>query len=324
MSDDAVRLGWWLSSEEHDPRDLVNQAVIAEQSGFQTVMISDHLVPWVRSQAHAGHVWTTIGAIAQAAGGLEIGTGVTAMINRNHPINVAHAAATAAILLEGRFFLGVGTGERLNEQPFGRRWPSPGQRRERLGEAIEVIRQVWRGDNVNIRNTHWRVENLRLLERPATPPPIYVAVSGRRSAKMAGESGDGIIAVTPDAALVDAFHGAGAVGPCIGQLHVSLATTIDAAVDNAWEHWPNGVVPPALLTELAKPEHFEAVAEAAGRQAVRNTVVCATDVSPVIEAIDRFVGAGYDTIYLHQVGPDQRRLADIAAAELLPHYRDER
>ncbi len=168
MSDHALTLGWWLSSEEHDPRQLVDQAVLAERSGFRTVMISDHLLPWVRSQAHAGHVWTTIGAIAQAADALEVGTGVTAMIHRAHPISVAHAAATAAVLLEGRFFLGVGTGERLNEQPFGKRWPPAGERRERLREAIDVIRQVWRGGNVNVRGKHWRVENLRLLERPAS------------------------------------------------------------------------------------------------------------------------------------------------------------
>jgi coenzyme F420-dependent glucose-6-phosphate dehydrogenase len=324
MSDRAVRLGWWLSSEEHDSRRLVEHAYLAERSGFRTVMISDHLLPWVRSQAHAGHVWTTVGAIAQATDGLEVGTGVTAMIHRTHPITVAHAAATAAILLEGRFFLGVGTGERLNEQPFGRRWPGPGERRDRLREAIDVIRQVWQGRNVNLRGRYWRVENLRLLERPASPPPIHVAVSSGRSARMAGESGDGIIAVTPDARLVDAFHGAGGDGPRIGQLHVSLAATMDAAVDQAAKHWPNGAVPPALLTELARPEHFEAVAAAAGRDAVRDSVVCATDAGPVIRAINRFVGAGFDTIYVHQVGPDQRRLADLATGELLPHYHGER
>ena len=324
MSDRPVRLGWWLSSEEHDPRRLVEQALLAELSGFRTAMISDHLLPWVRSQAHAGHVWTTVGAIAQAADTLEVGSGVTAMIHRSHPINVAHAAATAAILLEGRFFLGVGTGERLNEQPFGQRWPPAGERRERLQEAIDVIRQVWQGQNVNFSGTHWRVENLRLLERPASPPPIHVAVAGRRSAAMAGQCGDGIIAVTPDARLVDGFHGAGGVGPCIGQLHVSLATTMEAAIANACEHWPNGVVPPVLLTELARPEHFEEAADAAGRNGVRNTVVCATDVAPIVGAINRFVGAGFDSVYLHQVGPDQRRLADLASGELLPHYRGQR
>jgi coenzyme F420-dependent glucose-6-phosphate dehydrogenase len=120
-----VRLGWWLSSEEHDPRTLVENAVTAEATGFETAMISDHLQPWTRRQGQSGHVWTTIGAIGNATEALELGTGVTALLHRGHPINVAQAAATAAVLLDGRFFLGVGSGERLNEQPFGRRWPSP-------------------------------------------------------------------------------------------------------------------------------------------------------------------------------------------------------
>src|SRR5690349_20064423 len=127
-----VRLGWWLSSEEHDPRDLVRQSQAAESVGITTAMISDHLRPWIRHTGHAPFVWTTLGAIAHATDEIEVGTGVTAMVHRVTPIAVAHAAATTAVLFEGRFFLGLGTGERLNEQAFGRRWPRPGERRARL------------------------------------------------------------------------------------------------------------------------------------------------------------------------------------------------
>jgi coenzyme F420-dependent glucose-6-phosphate dehydrogenase len=155
MSDDAVRLGWWLSSEEQDPRQLVAAAQLAEASGFETAMISDHLQPWVTAQGHAGHVWTTVGAIAQATDHLEVGTG------------------------------------RLNEQAFGQRWPSPGERRRWLGDAIDVIRRVWTGDLVSISDGRWRVEGFRLFERPAAPPPIYVATSGRRTAKLAGSAATG-------------------------------------------------------------------------------------------------------------------------------------
>jgi G6PDH family F420-dependent oxidoreductase len=299
--------------------------VLAEGAGFATAMISDHLQPWVPSQGHAGYVWTTIGAIAQATDRLEIGTGVTAMLHRSHPIVVAHAAATASVLLEGRFFLGVGTGERLNEQPFARRWPRSGERRKRLEEAIDVLRQLWSGDHgdgrlVNIDGSYWRVENLRLVDRPASPPPIYVAASGKGTARLAGEAGDGLIAVTPDARLIDAFRGAGGQGPCLAQLHVSLADDIDAAVDNAWRWWPNGAIAPGLLSELGRPEHFEAIANSVERNAIHETVVCATGPDPIVRAINRYVGAGFDTVYLHQVGPDQRRLANLAAAELLPHF----
>jgi coenzyme F420-dependent glucose-6-phosphate dehydrogenase len=317
----SVRLGWWLSSEEHDPRQLVEQARIAEETGFCTAMISDHLQPWVRRQAHAANVWSTLGAISQATDELEVGTGVTAMVHRSTPLNVAQAAATAAVLLGGRFFLGVGTGERLNEQPTGLRWPRAGERRRRMAEGIDLVRSLWAGDNVNHQGEFWTVENLRLATRPAEPPAIYVAASGARSAVVAGELGDGLIGVVPDARVVEVFHGAGGGGkPCLAQVHVSLAHDVDGALANAREWWPIAAVPPELLAELARPKDFEAVAAVAGDRLLRTSVVLAVDAEPVIERIDRFVGAGFDTVYLHQIGPDQRRLADLARTELLPHY----
>ena len=317
----AVRLGWWLSSEEHDPRELVGHARCAEKIGFATAMVSDHLQPWVRRTGNAPFVWTTLGAIAQATGAIEVGTGVTAMVHRMTPIQVAQAAATAAVMFDGRFFLGVGTGERLNEQPFGQRWPRTGERREQLREAVGVLRRLWSGETVNHRGEYWTIENLQLATRPAVPPPIYVAASGTHSASLAGEIGDGMIGVTADAHLVEIFRGSGGNGkPHIGQLHVSLAATLDHAVDQAWEWWPNAGVPPEVLPELARPRDFESVADIASRDAIHNVVVCAADPAPVVAAIDRFVGAGYDTVYLHQVGPDQQRLVDVAATDLLPHY----
>jgi G6PDH family F420-dependent oxidoreductase len=318
-----VRLGWWLSSEEHDPRELVARAAAAEEAGFSTAMISDHLQPWVRRQGNAGHVWTVIGAIAQATEALEVGTGVTAMVHRMHPITVAHAAATAAVMLDGRFFLGVGSGERLNEQPFGQRWPRAGERRDRMAEAIEVLRALWSGKNVNHRDRYWNVENLRLQTRPASPPPIYVAAGGKRSAELAGEMADGLIGVTPDAKTIEVFRGSGGTGkPCVGQLTLSLAATVDEAVENALEWWPNAMVPSAILTELARPSDFEAVATAsASPHGMQDAVLCADGADTIVAAVERYVGAGFDTVYLHQIGPDQDRLLDLAAAELLPHFR---
>jgi coenzyme F420-dependent glucose-6-phosphate dehydrogenase len=321
MPDDPVRLGWWLSSEEHDPRRLVDHARLAESTGFRTAMVSDHLQPWTRGQGHASFVWTVLGAIAHATDELEVGTGVTAMLHRNHPVAVAQAAATAGLMFEGRFFLGVGSGERLNEQPFGERWPRAGERRERMCEAVGLLRRLWSGDDTSARGATWNVENLALFSLPAPPPPVYVAASGTLSAKVAGEIGDGMIGVAPDARLVDVFHGSGGAGKrCLAQLHISLAASMDAAMDQAWEWWPNGAVPPSLLSELAQPEDFEAAAADVQRDVMSRTVVCTTDAATVIGAIDRFVGAGFDTVYLHQVGPHQQRLADMAASELIPHY----
>jgi len=323
MSDSrGVRLGWWLSSEEHDPRQLVEHSCLAEASGFTTAMISDHLQPWVRHRPHAAFVWTTLGAIAQATDAIEVGTGVTAMVHRMSPIVVAQAAATAGVMLEGRFFLGVGTGERLNEQAFGQRWSRTGERRVQLREAIDVLRKLWTGETVNHRGEYWVVENLQLATRPAIPPPIYVAASGSASAALGGQAGDGMIGVAPDARLVDVFRSSGGQGkPHLAQLHVSLAATIDEATRCAWEWWPVGAVPAEVLSELARPRDFEAIAEGATRESIHNAVVCAADSAPIIAAIDKFVAAGYDTVYLHQIGPDQQRLADAAVAELLPHYR---
>jgi G6PDH family F420-dependent oxidoreductase len=311
-----------LSSEEHDPRALVRHAALAETTGFATAMISDHLRPWVRRQGNASHVWTVLGAIATATSAIEVGTGVSAMVHRYSPIALAHSAATAAVMFEGRFFLGLGSGERLNEQGFGERWPRAGERRASLAEGIGLIRSLCSGDNVIHRGESWSVENLSLATIPATAPPIYIAAGGKLGAKLAADMGDGLIGTSPDNRLIDVFRtGAGAEKRCLAQVHISIATTLDAAVDNAWEWWPNGVVPPAVLGELARPEEFEAIACAVGRGSITEIVVCATDAAPVIAAIDRFIGAGFDTVYIHQVGPDQGRLAALAAGELLPHYR---
>ncbi len=154
MSERALRLGWWLSSEEHDPRRLVGHARLAETTGFKTAIISDHLQPWVRHQGNAPFVWATLGAIANATDTLEVGTGVTAMVHRMNPVTVAHASATVAVMLEGRFFLGVGTGERLNEQPLGQRWLRTGERLDQLREAIGVLRALWSGNSVNHRGDY--------------------------------------------------------------------------------------------------------------------------------------------------------------------------
>ena len=167
---------------------------------------------------------------------------------------------------------------------------------------------------------HWKVDGFRLFERPARPPPIYVAASGRRSAELAGAVGDGMIGVTPGARTVDVYRGSGGIGPVIGQVHVCLADTIEHAVETAWHWWPNGGLDPQQLTELARPKQFAAASDGLRPETIHRTVVCAGDAAPIIAAVDSWIGAGHDRIYLHQIGPDQCRLADLCRAELLPHY----
>ncbi|MDQ3946768.1 MAG: TIGR03557 family F420-dependent LLM class oxidoreductase, partial [Actinomycetota bacterium] len=219
-----LELGYWLSSEERSPAQLVADAAAAEAAGFRSAMISDHFHPWVRAQGQSPFVWAVLGGIAQATGRLRVGTGVAAPILRMHPVVTAHAAATAAVMLPGRFFLGLGTGERLNEHVTGGRWPGATERRAMLEEAVGIIRALFDGENVNHRGEHFQVENARLFTRPELPPPILLAAGGRRSAELAGRVADGMIAVTPDQRTVEAFEAAGGAGkPRLGQVHVCWA-----------------------------------------------------------------------------------------------------
>lgn len=314
-----MQLGCWLSSEEHPPRDLVRLAVEAEQVGFGDAMISDHFHPWTPTQGQSGFVWATLGAIAHATSSLRVATGVTAPIVRMHPALVAHAAATVASMMPGRFALGLGSGERLNEQVTGERWPRPGERRRMLSEAIDVIRDLFTGEEVNRSGTWFRVEHARLYTRPDTPPPIYVAAGGRRSTKLAGQKGDGLIATQPDPLLVDRFDHAGGRGkPRIGQLHVCWAETEAAAVETARRWWPNSALPGSAKSELARPEDFEALAGLVSEGGVREQVVCGPDPEAHVAAIARFAGAGFTLLHIHQVGPDQQGFLRFYEREILP------
>src|SRR5437763_11220796 len=187
----AMEVGYWLASEEHGPRELVENAVLAEQAGFEHVLISDHIHPWVEAQGHSPFVWGVIGAIAQATTRIRLGTAVTCPLIRLHPAIVAHAAATAQALLDGRFFLGVGTGENLNEHVLGDRWPRADERLEMLDEAVDIIRALLGGDYETYRGDHYTVEQAKLYDVPETPPPIIIAAKAENAARLAAEKGEG-------------------------------------------------------------------------------------------------------------------------------------
>jgi G6PDH family F420-dependent oxidoreductase len=313
------RLGYWLSSEEHPPRRLVELAVAAEAAGFPTAVISDHYHPWIAEQGQASFVWGVLGAIAQATETLEVGTGVTAPIQRLHPAIVAQAAATAASLMPGRFFLGLGTGERLNEHVTGQHWPSAGERRAMVEEAIEVIRKLFGGKNVNHRGEYFTVENAQLFTLPDEPPPILLAASGKRSAALAGRVADGLIGVVPSPDHIDAFEANGGTGkPRLGQLHVCVDEDEARARRTAHRLWPNGAFKGTTLTELPRPAEFGEVAAFVSEDDVADAVICGTDVDRHLEAITAFVRAGYDTVYVHGVGPDQEAFLDFYRREVFP------
>jgi G6PDH family F420-dependent oxidoreductase len=312
-------IGYKLSSEEHDAAALVGNARAAEEAGFALAAISDHFHPWTDRQGQSPFVWSVLGGIATVTERLEVGTLVTCPTVRIHPAIVAQASATVASMMPGRTFLGVGTGERLNEHVLGDRWPEPGVRRAMLEEAVEVIRALWSGEEVSHHGAHYRVEDARLYTLPEDPPPIYVAAGGRAAAEMAGRIGDGLVATAPDAEIVDAFRSArGRDGPALAELTVCYAETEPAGLERLVEIWPMPGIPGELSAELPSPRHFEQAAGLVRPEDLKDLVPVGPEPDPYLRAIDRYREAGFDTVILHHAGSDQEPFLRFAADELIP------
>jgi coenzyme F420-dependent glucose-6-phosphate dehydrogenase len=314
----VTAIGYALSSEEHAPETLVENAIAAERAGFDFASISDHFHPWIERHPHSPFVWTVLGAIAQATDALELGTGVTCPTIRIHPAIIAHAAATTARLAPGRFYLGVGTGENLNEHILGDGWPEWEVRAEMLEEAVEVIRALWRGETMSHRGRHYTVQNAKLFTLPDELPPIHVAASGPDMARLAGRIGDGFIGTGPDKELLAAFREAGGDGPRYGQVTLCWARTEADARRTAHEWWPTAALHGEVSQELPNPKQFTDLVQSVTEDQVAEAISCGPDAAVHLEKIRAYVDAGYDHVYLHQVGPDQQGFLDFAKAELLP------
>src|SRR5438105_4389423 len=279
-------VGLALSSEEHPPQELVRQALLGEVAGFEYALISDHFHPWTDTQGQSPFVWGVIGAIAQASGNLRLGTGVTCPTIRTHPVVIAQAAATAAAQMPGRFFLGVGSGENLNEHVVGARWPAANIRQDMLEEAVEVIRLLWEGGNQNFRGSFFEVENACIYTLPDPLPEIYIAASGESAAELAGRKGDGMISTAPKEGIVEAFKKAGGADkPTFGQVHVCWATEEASARRTAHKVWPNAAIQGELGQELPLPRHFEQAAEMVTEDEVASRVTCGPDAERHLDAI---------------------------------------
>lgn len=314
-----MEIGYAMSAEEHTPLLLVDHAERAEAAGMSFGLISDHFHPWIDRQGQAPFVWGVLGAIATRTTDFRVGTGVTCPLIRMHPAIVAHAAATAAALMPGRFFLGVGTGENLNEHVLGDKWPPAATRRSMLREAVELMRLLWQGELTTHHGEHYTVENARLYTLPDEPIEVMVAAGGPASASLAGEVGDGLVATSPDAELVEAFLQSGSAdAPRFGQLTICIAESEEEAVSTAHEWWPNGGLQGPLGQELALPHHFEEAAAMVSESDVAAAVVCGPDPEPITAAIEEFSDAGYTHVYLHQVGPDQHALFRLYEDEIAP------
>jgi coenzyme F420-dependent glucose-6-phosphate dehydrogenase len=314
-------LGYALSSEEHAPNDLVSFAECAEEVGFTFALISDHFHPWLDKQGHSPFVWSTIGGIAHATRTLRLGTGVTCPIMRYHPAIVAQAAATCAAMMPGRFFLGLGSGENLNEHILGEGWPSAPVRLEMLEEAIEIIRLLWQGGEQNFDGTYFTVDHARIYTLPDEPTPIYIAAAGKKAAEMAGQQGDGLISTSPDKKVVEAFSSAGGgQKPKYGQVTVCWGSDEKAALETAKEWWASSAVPGELSQELALPRHFEQAISLVRDEDIAKSIICGPDPAKHRAAIQEFVDVGIENVYVHQVGPDQKGFFEFYRREILPAF----
>jgi G6PDH family F420-dependent oxidoreductase len=301
-----AKLGYASSSEEHTPNALVEHLVQAEDVGFSFALMSDHFHPWVSAQGHSPFVWAVLGGVATATSKIEVGTGVTCPIMRIHPAILAQAAATVAAMMEKRFFFGIGTGENLNEHILGDRWVPYDIRAQMFEESVAIIRELWKGEVVNHWGDFYSVEDARLYTVPKTLPPIMIAASGPHSAEMAGRIGDGLINTKPDAKIVEKFRKAGGGDkPRYGQLTVCWAATREEAINTAHKILPNAGLKGDLSTELRTVRHFEQVVEMVTKEEVAESVICGPEPEPYIKALQEYLDAGYDHLYIHQVGPDQ-------------------
>jgi len=313
----VTEFGYTLSSEEHGPRELVDCAVRAEQAGFDFASISDHYHPWVSAQGHSPFVWSVLGGIAARTERMPVGIGVTCPIVRIHPAVVAQAAATTSLLFEGRFFLGLGTGEALNEHVVGLRWPPPAVRLEMLAEAVAIIRELFEGETVEHRGSYYEVENARLFDPPAVDVPLILSGFGSESAALAGQIGDGFWGNAPDRDLVEAFEGAGGSGPRYAQLNLCWASSAAEARRTVHETWPNTAVPGQLSQDLPTWTHFEQATEIVTEDDAVESVPCGPDiVDDLVKSVGKYVDVGYDHLYFHQIGDDQEGFFRFWESEL--------
>jgi G6PDH family F420-dependent oxidoreductase len=313
-----VEWGYTLSSEEHTAPELVDMAKRAEELGFSFLTISDHYHPWIEAQGHSPFAWTTAGAVASHTSHVRLGTGVTCPIIRYHPAIVAQAAATVAELMPGRFFLGLGTGEALNEHIFGSAWPAVERRRAMLAEATEVIRRLWTGETVDFWGEHYTVENARLFDPPPEPIPIIWAASGAESAAEAAQHADGLWSTSPDAEVVSAYRDKGGQGSVYGQVTICWATSEEDAKRTAVEKWPNAAIPGQMSQDLPTWTHFGQLSELVGPEHVAEQIVCGPDPGPVVDAVRKYAEAGFDHLHLHQVGDDQEGFFEFWERSLSP------
>jgi G6PDH family F420-dependent oxidoreductase len=325
-----TRFGYTLMTEQSGPKELVRYAVSAERAGFDFEVSSDHYFPWLASQGHAPYAWSVLGAVAQVTEQVELFTYVTCPTMRYHPAVVAQKAATLQILADGRFTLGVGSGENLNEHVVGGRWPTVSRRQQMLKEAIQIIRELFTGELIDWKGEYFEVDSARIWDVPETPVAIATAVSGERSVDMFAPLSDHLIAVEPNKDLVDAWHDArratGLPGEVrvIGQIPICWDPNRDAAVQRAHDQfrWFGGGW--AVNADLPTTAGFEGATQFVRAEDVADSIPCGPDLDAIVEAVRKYWEAGFTDIALVQIGDDSQELfLKEAAGSLLEKLRTE-
>lgn len=314
-------IGYFLSCEQFGPRELIDQAKRAEAAGFESLWISDHFHPWHDEQGQSPFVWGVIGALSEATS-LPVSTAVTCPTVRIHPAIIAQAAATAAVQLDGRFVLGVGSGEALNEHVLGDPWPSAGVRLAMLEEAVEVIRLLHGGKEISHHGTHYEVQEARIYTLPDQPVPIYVSGFGPQAAELAGRIGDGFSTTMPDAELIKTFRDAGGgEKPVQAGTKVSWDRDPDKGLEIAHRLWGNESLPGQLSQILPRPKDFAAAMQLVPKDDVAESVTSGPDADKHAAQLRKYLDAGVDEVYVQQIGPDMDGFFEAWQRDVLPQLK---
>jgi G6PDH family F420-dependent oxidoreductase len=316
-----MKIGYKLATEAFSPAEVVRQTVAAEQAGFDFVELSDHFHPWLDNQGHSGFTWSMLGAMAARTERIGLVTGVTCPSFRYHPAIIAQAAATVALLSDGRFTLGVGAGERLNEHVVGRPFPSVRTRHEVFREALEIIRLLWQGGYQSYEGKHLQLEDARVFDLPETLPVIAVAVSGPASTRIAAELGDGLFATEPKKSLVEGFTAGGGSGPMYAEVPLAWAPDAQAGAQAALDTTRWSLAGWKVMSELPNPVNFAAASAQVRLEDVQEHFACGPDVARHLEVAQQYVDAGFDHLVLQNAGPDPDGFLDFFAGELSDRVR---
>ncbi|GGL61289.1 LLM class F420-dependent oxidoreductase [Streptomyces fumigatiscleroticus] len=312
-----MQIGYKLASEAFGPQELIRQAVRAEAAGFDFVEISDHYHPWLDVQGHSSFTWTVLGAVAARTERIGLATGVTCPTVRYHPAIIAQAAATLALVSGGRFVLGVGSGERLNEHVVGQEFPdSVRVRHELLREALEIIRLLWRGGYRSYEGRHLRLEDARVFDLPDELPLIAVAASGRHSARIAAELGDGLFATEDKASIVRHYRDAGGSGPGYAEVPMAWAQDERTAAEAALKTSRWALTGWKVMSELPNPVNFEAATGTVRTEDILEKFACGPDPDRYVSAVQQYVDAGFDRLVMQNAGPDPDGFIDFYQREL--------